>query len=282
MGSFYRASHALWKRLERLSIGRNRGMKLAVGGKGGVGKTTIAACMAKAFAEKGYQVLAIDADPNATLASAFGLPDARQIIPIVKMEELIQERTGAKPGTTGGMFKLNPRVDDIPDRFCRDVAPGIRMMVMGAFKSGGGGCYCPENAMLKALVTHLLLDRREVVILDMEAGIEHLGRGTAQAVDQLIVVVEPGRRSIDTAFTVRQLAADIGLTRLAVVANKVRGPRDEAFLREKMEGFELLGFIPYSERVVEADMGNRPPYDSFPELLVCMDSVIHRLMDKKG
>jgi CO dehydrogenase maturation factor len=255
-------------------------MKIAVGGKGGVGKTTVAACMAKAFAGRGYQVLAIDADPNATLGSAFGIPDAQQIVPIVKMEGLIEERTGAKPGTMGGMFKLNPRVDDIPDRFCRDVEPGIRMMVMGAFKTGGGGCYCPENAMLKALVTHLLLDRSEVVILDMEAGIEHLGRGTAQAVDRLIVVVEPGRRSIDTAFTVRELAADIGLTRLAVVANKVRGPQDEAFLRERMAGFELLGFIPYSERVVDADMSNRPPYDEFPELLERMDSVIHRLMDK--
>lgn len=254
-------------------------MKLAIGGKGGVGKTTVAASLAKAFALKGYQVLAIDADPNATFATAFGLPDASDITPIVRMEELIYERTGAKPGTSGGMFNLNPRVEDIPERFSKVVEPRIRLMVMGAFKTGGGGCYCPENAMLKALVTHLLLDRQEVVIMDMEAGIEHLGRGTAQAVDRLLVVVEPGRRSIETARTVRKLASEIGLVRLGVVGNKVRGPQDEAFLREHMEGFELLGIIPYSEKIVEADMGNRPPYEGLPELVEMMGQVAERLLE---
>ncbi len=253
-------------------------MKIAVGGKGGVGKTTVTASLAKAFAMKGFQVLAIDADPNATLASAFGLPDASEILPIVKMEELIQERTGAKPGSMGGMFNLNPRVEDIPERFSKLVEPGIRLMVMGAFKAGGGGCYCPENAMLKALVTHLLLDRKEVVIMDMEAGIEHLGRGTAQAVDRLIVVVEPGRRSIETAKTVRKLASDIGLVRIGVLANKVRGPEDEAFLRRHMEGFDILGMIPYSEKIIEADMGNRPPYQAWPELVETMGQVAERLL----
>jgi CO dehydrogenase maturation factor len=268
----------------RRAFARSEGntMKIAVGGKGGVGKTTIAASMAKSFARKRYQVLAIDADPNATLASAFGLPDSRDIVPIVKMEGLIHERTGAKPGTTGGMFNLNPRVDDIPDRFCRNVEPGIRIMVMGAFKAGGGGCYCPENAMLKALVTHLLLDRTEVVILDMEAGIEHLGRGTVQAVNQLIVVVEPGRRSIDTAHTVRRLASDLGLTRLAVIANKVRGPQDETFLREKMDGFPILGFVPYSERIVESDISLRAPYELYPALLDVMDRIVDELLRSHG
>ncbi len=254
-------------------------MKIAIGGKGGVGKTTIAASLAKAFALKGYQVLAIDADPNATLASAFGLQDASDILPIVKMEELIHERTGAKPGTTGGMFNMNPRVEDIPERFSKSVEPGIRLMVMGAFKTGGGGCYCPENAMLKALVTHLLLDRKEVVIMDMEAGIEHLGRGTAQAVDRLLVVVEPGRRSVETARTVRKLATDIGLVRIGVLANKVRGPQDRAFLEEHMEGFEILGMIPYSERVIEADMGGMPPYLAWPGLVELMGDVVQRLLN---
>jgi CO dehydrogenase maturation factor len=180
------------------------------------------------------------------------------------------------------MFNLNPRVDDIPDRFCRDVEPGIRMMVMGAFKAGGGGCYCPENAMLKALVTHLLLDRGEVVILDMEAGIEHLGRGTAQAVDCLLIVVEPGRRSIDTAHTVRRLASDIGLTRLGVVANKVRGPKDETFLREQMEGFDILGFVPYSEKIVESDISLQAPYCFYPQLLDVMDHIVGQLMEAHG
>jgi CO dehydrogenase maturation factor len=257
-------------------------LKLAVGGKGGVGKTTIAASLAKAFALRGYEVLAIDADPNATLASAFGLPGASDIVPIVKMEGLIEERTGAKPGSTGGMFKLNPTVDDIPERFSKVVEPGIRLMVMGAFKTGGGGCYCPENAMLKALVTHLLLDRKEVVIMDMEAGIEHLGRGTAQAVDRLLVVVEPGRRSIETARTVKKLAADIGLTRLGILANKVRGPQDVVFLEEQLKGFELLGIVPQSEKVRDADISCSAPYQVAPELLEEMMRVAERLIEGEG
>jgi CO dehydrogenase maturation factor len=255
-------------------------MKLAIGGKGGVGKTTIAASLSKAFLQKGYHVLAIDADPNATLASAFGIPDASDITPIVKMEELIYERTGAKPGSIGGMFNLNPRVDDIPESFSKTVEPGLRLMVMGAFKTGGGGCYCPENAMLKALVTHLLLDRREVVIMDMEAGIEHLGRGTAQAVDRLIVVVEPGRRSIETAKTVKRLASDIGLRRIGVIGNKVRGREDEEFLLRNMEGFEILGMVPYEDAVVKADMEGQPPYMAFPRLLEEMGKVADALLKR--
>jgi CO dehydrogenase maturation factor len=241
-------------------------MKLAIGGKGGVGKTTVAAALAKAFAERGHQVIAIDADPNATLAGAFGLPDASDITPIAKMHDLIHERTGARPGQVGGFFSLTPKVDDIPDRFSREVSPGIRLMVMGALKTGGGGCYCPENAMLKALVAHLLLARDEVVIMDMEAGVEHLGRGTAQAVDRLIVVVEPGRRSIETARTLRRLAQDIGLTRIAIIGNKVRGQKDEEFLRREMNDFEILGMIPYSSGIIEADMTGRPIWEQVPEI----------------
>ncbi|MEJ5377253.1 MAG: AAA family ATPase [bacterium] len=257
-------------------------MKIAIGGKGGVGKTTIAASLSKAFAAKGYQVLAIDADPNATLASAFGLQDASDILPIVKMEKLIHERTGAKPGTTGGMFNMNPRVEDIPERFSKIVEPGIRLMVMGAFKSGGGGCYCPENAMLKALVTHLLLDRREVVIMDMEAGIEHLGRATAGAVDRLLVVVEPGRRSIETARTIKRLAADIGLTRLGILANKVRGPQDMVFLQEQLNDLEFFGIVPQSEGVRDADINGLAPYLAAPELLEEMLKVVDRLIEGEG
>ena len=252
-------------------------MKLAIGGKGGVGKTTVAASLAKAFADRGFKVLAIDADPNATLASAFGLKDAGNIVPIVKMDELIEERTGAKPGTSGGMFNLNPHVADIPDRFCRDVAPGIRMMVMGALKIGGGGCFCPENAMLKALITHLLLGREEVVILDMEAGIEHLSRGTAESVDRLLVVVEPGRRSIETAHTVKKLASDIGVKRIGIVGNKVRSKKDEDYLREMLSDFDIFGFLPYLESVIEADMELKPPYELSPELLTIMGDMIDRL-----
>ena len=253
-------------------------MKLAIGGKGGVGKTTLAASMAKAFANRGLQVIAIDADPNATLGSAFGIEDAQSITPIVKMDALIEERTGVKPGQVGGLYTLNPRVDDIPDRFCRQVEPGIRMMVMGAFKSGGGGCYCPENAMLKALVTHLLLARDEVVILDMEAGIEHLGRATAKAVDKLIVVVEPGRRSIETASTIRKLAQDINLSNLAAVGNKIRSQADKDFLTRMMPGSEFLGFIPYDQAIVDADLANLPVLEASRKVIAEARNIYQALL----
>ena len=175
-------------------------MKIAVTGKGGVGKTTLAGTIARILAADGYKVLAVDADPDANLASALGIaPDvARGIVPIADMKELIEERTGAKTGTMGGFFKINPRVDDIPDELSVPL-DGIRLMVMGTVKEGAGGCVCPESVLLRSLVRHLLLRRKEAVILDMEAGIEHLGRGTASAVDAMIVVVEPGARSVRTA-----------------------------------------------------------------------------------
>ena len=175
-------------------------MKLAVSGKGGVGKTTFAALLIRTLSDQGKHVLAIDADPDANLAAALGIADADRIIPIAEMKELIFERTGAQPGTIGGFFKLNPKVDDLPDTLSAKL-DNIKLMRLGGVKKGGGGCMCPESTLLKALVMHIVLARDEVVVMDMEAGIEHLGRATAQAVDKLIVVVEPGRRSIDTAAT---------------------------------------------------------------------------------
>jgi CO dehydrogenase maturation factor len=230
-------------------------MKIAIGGKGGVGKTLLAALLAREFAGSGYSVIAIDADPDGNLAATLGFPDAEEITPVSEMSALIEERTGAKPGDSGGFFKLNPRVDDLPDDYSREHR-GIKLMVMGRLKKGGSGCYCPENALLRALVSHLLLARDEVIILDMEAGIEHLGRATARAVDRLIVVVEPGRRSVDSAYRVFKLAEDIGLKNIAVVGNKVRGPEDREFLVSNLAGFDFLGFIPYDQAIVDADMAS--------------------------
>jgi CO dehydrogenase maturation factor len=184
-------------------------MKLAVSGKGGVGKTTFSALLARTLSDQGMKVLAIDADPDANLAAALGIADADKVTPIAEMKELIFERTGAQPGTIGGFFKLNPKVDDIPDTLSVRL-DNIKLMRLGSVKKGGAGCLCPESTLLKALVTHVVLGRDEVVIMDMEAGIEHLGRATAQAVDKLIVVVEPGRRSIDTAEHIRRLAPKSG------------------------------------------------------------------------
>jgi CO dehydrogenase maturation factor len=238
-------------------------LKLAISGKGGVGKTLLSALLAREFAQNGYAVLAIDADPDTNLASALGFPSPDEITPISEMKELIEERTGAKPGQPGSLFKLNPKVDDIPEKYAQKL-DGIRLMVMGKVKRGGSGCYCAENTLLQALMAHLLVARNEVVILDMAAGIEHLGRGTARAVDKLIIIVEPGRKSIETALRIKKLAQEIGLTKLVAVGNKVRNTRDQDFLRSSLPGFDFLGFIPYDEAIIDAEVSHSPPLKASP------------------
>jgi len=230
-------------------------MKFAISGKGGVGKTLLASMLAKVFAESGYSVIAIDADPDSNMAATLGFAHPEKITPLSEMEELIEERTGARPGQTAPYYKMNPKVDDLPDKYS-ERNNGIRLMVMGRIKRGGTGCYCPEGALLQSLMAHLLVARNEVVILDMEAGIEHLSRGTAKAVDKLLVVVEPGRRSLETAQRINQLAGDIGLHNIAIVGNKIRSEKDKEFIISSLPGFEFLGFIPYDQAVVDADLSN--------------------------
>jgi len=225
-------------------------MKLAITGKGGVGKTTLVAGLALAFSQEGKRVIAIDADPDSNLAATLCFPEPEKIVPLVEMEELIAERTGVKPGTVGGYFKLNPRVDDIPDKFSRE-HQGIKVLLMGRVKKGGSGCFCPENAFLRAILSHLFFSREDVVILDMEAGIEHLGRGTAEGMDSLIVVVEPSMRSIETALRIKSLAEDLKIERVFVVGNKVRGREDIDFIRKNISDFEILGFIWYNNKLVD-------------------------------
>lgn len=238
--------------------------KIAISGKGGVGKTTLAALLAHIYAEQGRNITAIDADPAGGLAQALGLPLelSARVTPVAEMEDLIYERTGAKPGTFGGFFSLNPRVDDIPDRFSVSHR-GIRFLRLGTIESGGSGCICPESAMLQALVTHLLLYRDEMLILDMEAGVEHLGRATAQAVDVFLVVVEPGRRSLTTAERVRKLAADIGIKSVYAVGNKVRGESDWAFIQAESP-VPTLGFLSANPELTEADMRGEGVFDAAP------------------
>lgn len=252
-------------------------MKIAISGKGGVGKTLLAALLSGIFAESGYSVLAIDADPNSNLAATLGFPHAEKITPISDMNDLVEERTGARPGKGAIFFKLNPRVDDLPQKYWLEYN-GVKLMVMGRLKKGGSGCYCPENALVQALVSHLLLARDEVVILDMEAGLEHLGRATAKAVDKLIVVVEPGRRSIETAYKINKLAQDIGLHNISLVGNKVRSQADREFLISSLPGFNFLGFIPYDQALVEADIANRPLLDSSSQIITAVRNIYRALL----
>jgi len=252
-------------------------MKIAISGKGGVGKTLLAAFLSRIFAESGYTVIAIDADPDSNLAATLGFPHAEKITPISEMSHLIEERTGVRPGKAGALFKLNPKVDDLPEKYSLEYN-GIRLMVMGRIKKGGTGCYCPENALLQALITHLFLARDEVVVLDMEAGIEHLGRGTAKVVDKLIVVVEPGRRSIETAYKIDKLAKDISLQNIAVVGNKLRSQADREYLTSHLPNFEFLGFIPYDQAIVDADLANLPIFDASQQIITEVRNIYHALV----
>jgi CO dehydrogenase maturation factor len=251
--------------------------KIAISGKGGVGKTTLSALLAHIYAEQGRNVIAIDADPAGGLAEALGFPDelSARVTPVSEMEDLIYERTGAKPGTFGGFFSLNPRVDDIPDRFSV-THRGIRFLRLGSIEAGGSGCICPESAILKALVTHLLLYNDEMLVLDMEAGVEHLGRATAQAVDAFLVVVEPGRRSLTTAERVRQLASGIGISRVYAVGNKVRGESDWSFIQAESP-VPTLGYLSANPELTEADMRGEGVFDAAPRAVEEVRAIMAKL-----
>jgi CO dehydrogenase maturation factor len=251
-------------------------MKIAISGKGGVGKTLLASLLARAFAENGYSVIAIDADPDANLASALGFPDAAKIVPISEMKGLIKERTGIGQGKTGSYFKANPRVEDIPDKYSLQ-HDGIRLLVMGTVKKGGSGCYCPENSLLSTLMAHLLIARDEIVIMDMAAGIEHLGRGTAGSVDKLIVVVEPGRSSIETAKRTEKLAGDIGIKSVVFVGNKIHNSEERDFITKSLPGTEIIGFIPYDPTVTLADISGITPSNASEPIDKAVGIIYHKL-----
>jgi CO dehydrogenase maturation factor len=242
-------------------------LKLAVGGKGGVGKTTVTSLIARAIAalNKETKVIAIDADPVANLAAGLGIDESKPITPISELSDLIAERTGAKPGTMGGFFTLNPKVDDIPDRFSIE-RDGVKLLVMGTVQQGGSGCICPESTILKALMNHLVLARNEVVVMDMEAGVEHLGRATSGSVDALIVIVNPGKRSRVAADKIRKLGRDIGIQNIVVVGNRVKSEADRQLIRDSMPGYEILGFIPEMEEIVLADRNGTRPFDDITQM----------------
>ena len=243
----------------------SKGIKIAVSGKGGVGKTTLSAALAKLYSRAGYTVIAVDADPDANLATALGIDAAQaaSITPISAMKEMIAERTGTQPGSMGGFFSINPKVDDIPENFYTD-ADGIRLMVLGTVDNAGAGCICPESSLLRRLTQHLIVERDEAVILDMEAGIEHFGRATAQAVDMLVVVIEPGLRSLQTAHKIAELGGSLGIPHIGLVLNKMADKAQLEVLRGDFPDLEFLGTIGRHQEMIDIDLAGRPAWSSEP------------------
>ena len=255
-------------------------MKLAISGKGGVGKSTLAAALALLLNQKQYKVLAIDADPDANLALALGFPEELQksIIPISEQIDLIEERTGAKVKQYGQMFKLNPKVSDISDTYTTNYK-GISLLVLGAVQQGGSGCACPENVLIKALISDLILYKKEAVVMDMEAGIEHLGRATARGVDTLLIVLEPGQRSIDSTQRIIKMAKEIGIKKIQLVANKIVNADDVKFIKNALPGWELIGEIEYSEKLRLVDRNDRSVLDGLDaEIIDRFENILVKLI----
>ena len=248
-----------------------QGLKIAIGGKGGVGKTTVCAVWAQLFAQDGLDVLAIDADPNANLSLAFGIPAEQSPMALVQMKELIAERTGTPKDAVGAYFRLNPNVSDIPQKYWLEVrladsAP-LKLLVLGAITKAGAGCACPEGAFLKALLTHTILQRQELVLVDLAAGVEFMGRASIQGIDALVVVVEPGGRSIETANTVSKMARDLGIKHVAAIANKITEAVQTDMIRDQLKDIPLLGSLSYSQPVQQVDIERRPVTEADAEFI---------------
>lgn len=232
-------------------------MKIAISGKGGVGKTTVTALWGRALAEEGRDVFLIDADPDANLASALGVGAADLPVPLASLKDLVRERTGADPDKIGQYFRLNPDVSDLPEKYSVTVG-GMKLLVLGGIRGGGKGCACPQGVFLKAMVRHLMLQRREVLLVDMEAGLEFLGRASVLGTDALVVVVEPGRRSLETAWTIGRMGREIGIRRFAAILNKVTDERQVETIRAGLpEGMAWLGHVAYSPALGKADLEGR-------------------------
>jgi CO dehydrogenase maturation factor len=254
------------------------GVKIAIGGKGGVGKTTVCAVWAQLFAESGFDVLAIDADPNANLALAFGVASEQNPEPLIRMKDLIAERTGTNKDVVGAYFRLNPNVSDLPERYWIEVK-GLKLLVLGAITRAGAGCACPEGAFLKAMLRHTILQRREVVLVDLAAGVEFFGRASVQGIDALVLVVEPGGRSIETANSTAKMAGELGIRCIAAVANKINNDSEIELIRSQLNGINLIGAVRYQQAVRLSDLQREPVFESSVELVDELRATQNRLMD---
>lgn len=261
-------------------------MKIAIAGKGGVGKTFISSTLARLLAQDGYKVLAVDADPNINLGASIGIPSdiANSIIPLSENNELVREKTGLDPQESMGLiFNMTPTVDDIVERFGVEGPDGVKLLVMGTVKGGGTGCMCGANALLRVLIQHLLIQRGEILIMDMVAGLEHLGRGTARRMDAMIVVIEPRMKSIDTVERILRMAEEIRVREVLGVGNKVSSERERAFIEAKMGELDVpvMAYIPFDNAIGEADMLGKPPIDNDPDA-PAIEAVARLKEDLKG
>ncbi|MHC4113709.1 MAG: ATP-binding protein [Planctomycetota bacterium] len=256
-----------------------KGGKIAVGGKGGVGKTTVCAVFARLFAEDGFDVLAVDADPNANLCTTFGLPAGRSPEPLIKMKQLIAERTGTSKDATSAYFRLNPKVSDLPEKYWIEVdgpkpqaenavsARPLKLLILGGITQAGAGCACPEGAFLKAMLSHTILQRQEMVLVDLAAGPEFLGRASIKGIDVLVVVVEPGSRSIEAAATIVKMGKELGINHVAAIANKITDPAQAEVIKSQMPNITFLANIEYYPAVQQADLYCRDVFQADPELV---------------
>lgn len=262
-----------------------QGAKIAIGGKGGVGKTTVCAVWAQLFAEDGFDVLAIDADPNTNLALAFGLPPEQSPQPLIRMKELIAERTGTGKDAVGAYFRLNPKVSDLPEKYSLEVgklkppAGGLKLLTLGAITQGGAGCACPEGAFLKALLMHTILQRQELVLVDLAAGVEFMGRASVQGIDALVLIVEPGGRSIETANNMAKMAKELGIGCVAAIANKITESSQTDLIKSQLKDIVLLGTLQYSRSLQQVDLKRAPVIEADTEVIEQLQQAKLQLTD---